>query len=157
MSRKLFKDLGLSLDNIYDLDAMKIHMLDCAAALKFAQKKSQQKSQTDASNELFKDVLGMILGHPKQFNGNSNIRLYEELMFAFPDKAKQKDGRSWLPLHWSVLILGVTGNIKNVKRTLNEDPDALYRYHLKDAVINGYTPVHLLCMQVMSPFILLSI
>ena len=149
---------------LLDVEKMKTLILDCVAALGIVQKEFARtkrplkltndgqpltKEEQDASNKVFVASLStmataMILDDtkvPKQSNG------IERLLRAFPDYSKQIDGRSWLPLHWAVVVDEKRVTDEDVKTVYTSDPMALQRHHRNDSTYWGYTPAHLLCMR----------
>ena len=154
---------------LLDESKMKTHILDCVAALGIVQQElvgqeqpsilrggeqSLAKEQQEASNKVFKASLSITataMLHdgtdvPEQCNS------VDRLLRAFPDESKQTDGRSWLPLHWAVVVGEKSLIEENVKAIYTSDPMALQRHHLEGSSVDdmGFTPAHLLCMQEMT-------
>ena len=148
---------------LLDCEKMKVLIMDCIAALGIVQKElvltkrpmvtkdgePLTKEEQDASNKVFVASLStlanaMILdgtNEAKQSNG------LERLLRAFPDYAKQTDGRSWCPLHWAILTDPAIVTEEDVKAVYTSDPMALQRYHRIDGRFYGYNPAHLLCVE----------
>ena len=150
-----------------DEDKMIGIILDCYESLCVIQQErtdtnKEHTSMKVAKNKLFKLALariglGMINDDNTALTQNSNV---DCLKGAFPDVFKGKDSRTWLPLHWGVLLfdtpesdaIGFTET--DLKLVYSDDPMALQRHHLNSSrghclVVNGcgYTPAQLLCMQ----------
>ena len=157
---------------LLDVRKMKTHILDCVMALGIVQQElvsheqlsilqegeqSIAKEQQEASNKVFKASLSTMataMLHdgtdvPKQsgiVGGLIEIFNVDRLLRAFPDESKQTDGRSWLPLHWAVVIDEESVTEADVEAVYTSDPMALQRKHLDCTDSNGYTPAHVLCM-----------
>ena len=93
-------------------DKMMAIILDCLESLCVVQQErfrnKEQLSIQIAKNKLFKLTMSRIgLGlvdneDTKVLETNVNV---ERLKSAFPDVLKGKDSRTWLPLHWGVVLL----------------------------------------------------
>ena len=143
---------------LLDVSKMKAHILDCAAALSLVEQECVRQDkplilqvgeqpltvETQAAlNRIFTTVAKRLLDQSVVPSSNFGMK---QLMRAFPDDSKLTDGRGWLPLHWALVVDGVTE--ADVKLLYTSDPLALQRYHLTgtDEDHMGYTPAHLLCM-----------
>ena len=104
-----------------EIDRMMQHVLDCAAAIRFARKEEDMQSSADddeltpeqrddriqhkiSANNVFSTALAMVLEYPHEAGNASASAPFEALCGAFPDESKSMDGRGWLPLHWAVLL-----------------------------------------------------
>ena len=105
---------------LLDVSKMKAHILDCAAALSLVEQErirqdkplilqeGEQPLTTEtqaALNRIFTTVATCVLDQSVEPSDNFGV---EQLMRAFPDDSKLTDGRGWLPLHWALVIDGVT-------------------------------------------------
>ena len=150
---------------LLDERKMKTHILDCAAALGFVQQERVRqgkplilregeqpltKETQAASHRIFATVAKSILDQELTYEGAVILSPHEgmkQLLRAFPDDSKLTDGRGWLPLHWAVVIDGVTE--ADMKLVYSSDPMALQQHHIQGTDVNnvGFTPAHLLCIQ----------
>ena len=169
------RDIQDEVDRL-DEDKMMLHILDCVAALaekqhaRVALKKplnlvpeggeALTAAQQASRNKVFKAALGLLaegLTHDGVEGGGGAAAAARELAWAFPNSAKNADGRGWLPLHWAVVAAASTTEAASgqygvteadVKAVYTLDPSALCRHHLEEDVGYrfGFTPSHLLCM-----------
>ncbi len=77
--------------------AMMCHILDCFGALKH--KIKDDATINDSLKAVFRGAINLFLDEIIQTNYHESSAI-TELMEAFPDESKKRDGRSWLPLHW---------------------------------------------------------
>ena len=142
-----------------DVEMMKAVILDCVAALGIIQQltlrdEKRAISATQAAlNKVFKSSLSIAATEFIR-DGTEVPKLRPDvikLLGAFPVDANLTDGRSWLPLHWTVVTDEKIVTQNDVKLVYNSDPMAMQRYHQQrenwDKSDMGYTPAHLLCMQ----------
>ena len=104
-----------------EIDRMMQHVLDCAAAIRFARKEEDLQASIDeadltpeqrddriqhtiSANNVFSTALATVLEYPHETGNESASAPFEALCGAFPDESKSMDGRGWLPLHWAVLL-----------------------------------------------------
>ena len=104
-----------------EIDRMMQHVLDCAAAIRFARKEEDIQASIDeadltseqrddriqhkiSANNVFTTALATVLEYPQEVGNESTSAPFEALCGAFPDESKCMDGRGWLPLHWAVLL-----------------------------------------------------
>ena len=150
---------------LLDERKMKTLILDCAAALGFVQQERVRqgkplilregdqpltKETQAASNMIFATVAKSILDQELTYEDAvvpSPNEGMQRLLRAFPDDSKLTDGRGWLPLHWAVVIDGVTE--ADMKLVYSSNPMALQQHHLQATGLGnmGFAPAHLLCMQ----------
>ena len=151
-----------------DEDKMMTVILDCLESLCVVQQERFRQNKehisikiAKAKIKLFKlaidHTIGGMLENDDTKVHNDNIN---RLKTAFPDASKARDSRTWLPLHWGVLLLdtpesdAIGFTETDLKLVYSDDPMALQRHHLKSSwghclTVNGcgYTPAQLLCMQ----------
>jgi hypothetical protein len=142
LSRDFDVDTALAL---MDEDKMICHILNCLAALRIVQiRKSKEICKVNkhelAKRKVFIGAVSMMLN--AECNSDKDT-----ILSAFPDDDMMSDGRSWLPLHWAVtLTIGNEISEEDVFTLHAANPLAM---RLLSSKINleGYTPIHLLCMQ----------
>jgi ankyrin repeat protein len=168
-------------------DKMMAHILDCLEALRVIHVENQRivnEKQNESPSPIGKGKQGMkvfaaVLSRMGQLlvNQEAPTAAMAELLCSFPDKSKMKDERTWLPLHWAIVVNGSNGTTNNyssssssssscgsnstnssceltisdadVKAMYCADPEAFGRFHHTDAYPDStpLTPAHLLCIQ----------
>jgi hypothetical protein len=93
---------------MFDVDKMMCHILDCLVALRKIQrgkrilKMSKNEQHEKAINRLFASVISTIMSDEESVEGDHRILI--SLLASFPDKEKMTDGRSLLPLHFALAL-----------------------------------------------------
>jgi len=173
----LFKELGclrnggdgeLTINDVGRLDEEKMmaRALDCLAAVREIQRvrvalKEPLKLREDgdaltpeqqaARNKVFRAAMNTVatgLTHDGAERDDPGFPI-TQLLRAFPDSDKLKDGRGWLPMHWAVVADGdkVSDLTEaDVMTVYKMDLMALREHHILIADPHlGYTPAHMLC------------
>jgi len=178
----LFKELNCLRDGGYgelkisdvgrlDEEKMMARALDCLAAVSEMQRvrvalKEPLKLREDgdaltptqqmARNKVFRAALNIITkglthdGAPERDDPGYSL---DQLLYAFPNSRKLKDGRGWLPMHWAIVVDEDTESDvteADVMTVYETDLMALRTHHLVASSevqgrVRGYTPAHLLC------------
>jgi ankyrin repeat protein len=138
------------------IEKMRCHILNCLAALSVIQIETKNH-QISLNEERHESVKSMV------FSGACSMMIETELdndevvmttlLSAFPDKSKMSDGKTWLPMHFAV-VLFINNKIsaEDVHMMHTADVFAITRLSENDDLDGGYTkkgctPAHLLCMQ----------
>jgi hypothetical protein len=167
-SHTLFKETKCTIDtnvdhgndgvNVYDMKALdeekiRCHILDCLVALRRVQKKkktininSGDGDYESAKNRVFEAAISMIMVDEQSV---ADDRILTSLLASLPDDEKMTDGRSWMPLHFAI-VLGDKIKDDDVHRLHSYDPLAMRQYSLNKSFSfdwAGFLPSHFLCMQ----------
>jgi ankyrin repeat protein len=126
---------------------MRCLILNCLAALRIVQiERSKHNGSETNENELvkrkiFAEAISMMMSTEYDKNQDQNF-----IISAFPDDSKMTDKRSWLPMHYAV-VLTVENKIseEDVLTLHAANPLAMHSFSRIDD--KGNTPMHLLCMQ----------
>jgi len=111
-SINMVKSLGfypkndLFIINLFDVDTLRLHVMDCLGALICFEKKLnklQNNAVVAAKWRVFWQSLIQVASFAENDLLQTNAALTTVLQ-SFPDKRKVIDGRSWLPLHFAVLL-----------------------------------------------------
>ena len=115
---------------LFDVDRLRLHVMDCVGALICLQKKFNKLVQ--APESLPDDVAGakrrvfwQSLMHVSSF-AEGELQTNEALstlLQSFPDEQKAVDGRSWLPLHFALSL--ETTNPADVRAILSSNPESI--------------------------------
>ena len=108
---------------------MMCHILDCFGALKHSIK--ADPSINDSLKAVFRGAVNLFLDEIIQTNYHESSAI-TELMEAFPDESKKRDGRSWLPLHWAAALETIEDS--HVKAIAFERPLVAKMEHISKAL-----------------------
>jgi ankyrin repeat protein len=128
-------------------DKMRCFILNCLAALRIVQIERSKHSGSETNKhelvkrKIFAGAISMMMSTECVNNQDQ-----KSIISAFPDDSKITDDRSWLPMHYAVAL--------TVENKISEE-DVLILHAAKPLAMRlfsgvdkeGYTPVHLLCVQ----------
>jgi hypothetical protein len=148
---------GTSLVSV-DEDRMRCHILNCLAALSVVEmQRTKELEMIDNSNEkrelakrkVFRAACKLMIN--TQFDNNDVAMTI--ILSSFPDDSKIDDKRSWLSMHFAI-VLFAQNQISSEDVYLLHIVDPLFMYTLSEeefhevgGVYIGCTPAHLICMQ----------
>jgi ankyrin repeat protein len=143
-----------------DLDKMRLHIMNCLAALRVAEIKSEKElkaadnvdeKQKLMKRKVFRAACLMMI----DTNFDNDEVVVSTILSAFPysELVPMSDERSWLPMHFAI-ALNIQNKIgaEDVHMLHTTDPLAMYRLSQEklsdeEGTLLGCTPAHLLCMQ----------
>eukprot|EP01033_Poteriospumella_lacustris_P002994 gene2994-2194_t len=116
---------GMSLP-MHDINGLMRHILDSLGALRV--RLEQDGETTSETLKTFSESCKILLDDINGFDPIDNESGLKFLMSAFPDPRKKRDGRSWLPLHWSAAIHSTEPEV--LRELIGDLPIQLTKGHL---------------------------
>lgn len=109
-----------------DMQGLMRHIIDCLGTLKV--RLEQEVFVENHSLQIFSQTVKLLVDHITHFEPIDTESGIKYLLEAFPDEAKRRDGRLWLPLHWAAANTNTTPEI--LEAVIDERPMQLMKGHL---------------------------